>query len=211
LFRRLYIPDPPPSYYEQDGLGSVTSLSNVSGAVANSYVYDAFGNTTASSGTLTSPFQYTGRDYDSETGLRYYRARYYSADNSRFLSEDPVRFEAGTNFYRYVKNRPTVFADPEGLGEKPKQVCFCESLNEKTDLIWPFPKGCFYSCACIPDTTSGILETTTPDITWIFFPKGVIRETCGTGWKCPRLVIAERTRDIVRGTVGQFKIRSYVW
>src|SRR5205085_1650095 len=77
-------------YYEQDGLGSVTSLSGSAASLGNTYVYDAFGSLTASTGTFLNPFQYTGRDYDIETGLRYYRARYYSPELGRFLSEDPI-------------------------------------------------------------------------------------------------------------------------
>src|SRR5207244_1533767 len=46
-------------YYEADGLGSVTSLSTTSGAVAANYVYDSFGNLTSSTGTLTNSFRYT--------------------------------------------------------------------------------------------------------------------------------------------------------
>ncbi len=65
------------SYYHADGLGSVTSLSNSAGALAQSYTFDSFGKQTASSGSLVNPFQYTGRESDSETGLYYYRARYY--------------------------------------------------------------------------------------------------------------------------------------
>ena len=57
------------SYYEQDGLGSITSLSNAAGAVAETYTYDSYGKSTASTGTLTNPFQYTGREFDSETTL----------------------------------------------------------------------------------------------------------------------------------------------
>jgi uncharacterized protein RhaS with RHS repeats len=64
-------------FYEQDGLGSVTSLTNSSGALAQTYTFDSFGNTTNSSGSVSNPFRYTGRDFDSETGLYYYRARYY--------------------------------------------------------------------------------------------------------------------------------------
>src|SRR5262249_6225484 len=89
------------SYYEQDGLGSVTSLTSIGGALANTYVYDSFGNLANSNGTTTNPYQYTGRDFDAETGLRYYRARYYDPTTARFLSEDPVSFAGGgTSFYR---------------------------------------------------------------------------------------------------------------
>jgi len=60
------------SYFHADGLGSVTSLSNSAGSVANTYTYDSFGKLTASSGSLLNPFQYTARESDSETGLYYY-------------------------------------------------------------------------------------------------------------------------------------------
>ncbi len=75
-----------PSYYEQDGIGSVSTLSNSAGALANTYTYDSFGNLTASTGTLSNFFQYTARESDSENTLYYYRARYYDPTIGRFLS-----------------------------------------------------------------------------------------------------------------------------
>jgi RHS repeat-associated protein len=103
------------SYYEADALGSVISLSNSNAGLTNSYVYDSFGNVTASTGTLTNPFQFTARDADSESGLYYYRARYYAPQIGRFLSEDPIRFEGGIDFFAYVHNNPARFKDSSGL------------------------------------------------------------------------------------------------
>ena len=100
-----------------DGLGSITSLTSGSGQLANSYVYDSFGNLTASTGAVTNPFQYTGREFDSETGLYYYRARFYDPAVGRFTSEDPIAFGGGMNFYRYVRNAPPEFTDPSGLAD----------------------------------------------------------------------------------------------
>jgi len=121
-------------FYQQDSLGSVTSLTNSAGTVAQTYTYDSFGNTTASSGSFTNPFRYAGRDFDSDTGLYYYRARYYDPQPGRFLSEDPLRFGISANsgprltfltsaamrgrsadFYTYVSNRPINDRDPMGL------------------------------------------------------------------------------------------------
>ncbi|MGH9746028.1 MAG: RHS repeat-associated core domain-containing protein [Candidatus Acidiferrales bacterium] len=107
------------SYYEADGLGSVTSLTSGAGAIANTYTYDSFGKLTASTGSITNRFQYTARELDSETGLYYYRARYYDPTVGRFLSEDPVHFMAGTNFYRYVNNNPGLLVDPTGFCPSP--------------------------------------------------------------------------------------------
>jgi RHS repeat-associated protein len=60
-------------------------------------------------------YGYTGREQDGETGLDYYRARYYDASNGRFISEDPLGFGAGDgNLTRYVGNNPTNFTDPSG-------------------------------------------------------------------------------------------------
>jgi RHS repeat-associated protein len=103
------------AYYEQDGLGSVTSLTGATGALANSYTFDSFGKLTASTGALANPFQFTGRDFDSETGINFYRARYFDQNIGRFVSEDPIKFMGGINFYRYASNSPTNLTDPAGL------------------------------------------------------------------------------------------------
>jgi RHS repeat-associated protein len=103
------------SYYQADGLGSVTSLTDGAGGVAASYVYDSFGNLSSSTGTLTNTFRYTGREFDSETGLYYYRARYYDSAVGRFLNQDPIKFRGGMNFYAYVGNTPVNTNDSSGL------------------------------------------------------------------------------------------------
>jgi len=104
------------SFYQADGLGSITSLSNGTGSLAQTYTFDSFGNLTNSSGSLTNPFQYTGREFDPETGLYYYRARYYDQTFGRFISEDPIGFGSAQNdFYDYVSNSPLGAFDPSGL------------------------------------------------------------------------------------------------
>jgi RHS repeat-associated protein len=129
------------SYYEVDGLGTATSLSNAAGALAQTYTFDSFGNLTASSGSLTNPFRYTGREWDTETNLQFSRFRYYDPGVGRFLSEDPLGFKAGANFYAYVDNRPTRYRDPLGLiRDCAQEQIDCFNKCYQGSLPWPF--GC---------------------------------------------------------------------
>lgn len=99
----------------KDALGSTIGLVDASGNVATTYGYDPFGGTTVSGATNSNPFQYTGRENESN-GLYYYRARYYSPQLHRFISEDPLGFAgSGANFYAYAGNNPANFTDPTGL------------------------------------------------------------------------------------------------
>jgi RHS repeat-associated protein len=63
------------------------------------------------------PSSYRGEQYDSDLGLYYLRARYYNPNTGRFLSEDPIGFRAGPNFYAYTYDDPTDYRDP--LGKDP--------------------------------------------------------------------------------------------
>jgi RHS repeat-associated protein len=107
------------SYYHADGLGSVNALSQINRSYDEIYKYDSFGVRLSFDGTVTNPFQYTARERDDETSLYYYRARYYDTSVGRFVSEDPIRFSGGADFYTYVDNDPPNFSDPNGL----KKVC----------------------------------------------------------------------------------------
>ena len=78
-------------YYHYDGLGSVIALSDDNGSIVERYSYDVFGEPNRTS-NVGNPYLFTGRRYDNETGLYYYRARYYSADLGRFLQTDPIGY-----------------------------------------------------------------------------------------------------------------------
>jgi RHS repeat-associated protein len=140
------------SFYEQDGIGSVTSLTSAGGALASTYTFDSFGKTTNSTGTLTNPFRYTGREFDTETSLYYYRTRYYDAIAGRFISEDRLQFLAGMDFYSYVLNEPTNYADPSGLQlypPVPVAVLPPSSGSSSLPRLGP-PTPCNNTCAEYP-------------------------------------------------------------
>ena len=111
-------------YYLTDANMNVTSLVDTSGDAIERYLYDPYGRltiynadctATRSSSSYTNPTLYTGRELDPETGLCYYRARYYSAELGRFLGRDPIGIAGGVNLCGYVANRPSSATDPFGL------------------------------------------------------------------------------------------------
>jgi RHS repeat-associated protein len=81
--------------------------------------YDAFGNITSESNTTFGDrYKWTGREFDSLTGLQYNRARAYDAPLGRWTGQDPIGFGAGDDdIYRYVNNNPLQGIDPSGLDE----------------------------------------------------------------------------------------------
>ncbi len=102
-------------FYHTDGLGSITDLTNSTGTIAQSYVYDSFGQIITVTSGLENPYTYTGRELDNESGLYFYRRRYYDPMVGRFLQEDPIGFLGGVNKYAYTLNNPINFTDPSGL------------------------------------------------------------------------------------------------
>ena len=107
-------------FYHQDASGSVAALSNASGALAESYAYSPYGRVSAPSGPgIGNPYLYAGREFDTETGLYYNRARFYDPVLGRFLHPDPIGLVDSLNLYAYVGGNPVNFVDPLGLFAYP--------------------------------------------------------------------------------------------
>jgi RHS repeat-associated protein len=106
--------NPGTSYYHFDGLGSVVALTDDEGDTVQVYEYDVYGRVGASDASHPNRIMFTGREYDKETGLYYYRARYYNPQIGRFLQTDPVGYGAGMNWYAYCGNNSTNGVDPSG-------------------------------------------------------------------------------------------------
>ncbi len=106
-------------YYQADVLGSIVTLTDSTGQIEERYRYDSFGKPAAAS-ALGNPFLFTGREWDRESGLYYYRARFYDPSIGRFLRPDPRWSPTSTqslNHYVYVSNNPVNAVDPSGLAE----------------------------------------------------------------------------------------------
>jgi len=100
------------------------------------YDYDAFGNIkcTPFPHWIKQPYTFTGREFDSDTGLYYYRARYYDPKVGRFVTRDPIGFKGGINQYAYAGNNPVNWTDPTGLayGSDCRAKCGIDCANKAT-------------------------------------------------------------------------------
>jgi RHS repeat-associated protein len=110
-----------PTYYLDDGLGSVRGTAGTAGTLAGSADYDVFGAARNTSGVQPGAgVGFTGQQTDAETGFQYLRARDFNPSTGRFLSADSVIPNGpgtqGYNLYAYVANNPTSWADPSGQG-----------------------------------------------------------------------------------------------
>ncbi len=107
-------------FYHADGLGSITEITDTAGVVKQRYTYSSFGKIESQlDPNFIQPYTFTAREFDLETGLHFYRARYYDASLGRFLGEDALRgwpdLPQSLNLFSYVRNDPANFLDPYGL------------------------------------------------------------------------------------------------
>ena len=100
-------------WYFNDAQGSTRALLDSTGAIAGTYTYDGYGNTTHT-GNATTPLQYTGAYTDPESGFLYLRARYYDPATAQFVTVDPAIGASGTA-YGYAGDNPANASDSSGL------------------------------------------------------------------------------------------------
>jgi RHS repeat-associated protein len=102
-----------------DALGSVIATTVADGSVKSETLYDAWGNPVLRTGISANKFAYTGHQADPETGLYYFKARYYDPVIGRFISQDPMEGlddePASYHRYLYAYGNPLFYTDPTGM------------------------------------------------------------------------------------------------
>ncbi|MDD2600934.1 MAG: RHS repeat-associated core domain-containing protein [Kiritimatiellae bacterium] len=141
------------TYYAlADANGNITEYLNDSGTVVAHYEYDAFGNTSASSGDMVDDFvfRFSSKYLDAETGLYYYGYRYYDPVTGRWLNRDPKGERSGLLLYGFVRNDAANVFDLLGL--------LTMSVNPKTSEGLPWMKGNAYDLKTGKPAEMGTLE-----------------------------------------------------
>jgi len=158
-------------FYHQNALWSVEAVTDAAGGAVERYAYDAYGQPDISDGAglpvpgnswgvphsaIGNPYMFTGRQFDEERGLYFYRARFHDPRLGRFLQRDPLDPQDGLNLYEYAASRPGFFADPTGLevtcvtpisleltvgGGVAVTVQYCEDECDNWAWVWvPSPR-----------------------------------------------------------------------
>ncbi len=129
-------------YLHYDQQSSTRILTSSTGTKEASFTYDAYGNQTGHTGTVTTPLGYDGQYTDSDTELIYLRARYYDPGTGQFISNDPQVMETRAP-YAYASDNPLSIGDPTGLTPWSPKIKEAQSKCQSWKA-WHSKKSPFY-------------------------------------------------------------------
>jgi RHS repeat-associated protein len=180
-----------------DNQRTVRDIISSDGSLLNHVSYNSFGQVSErTNSTYSFLYGYTGREIDEETDLNYYRARYYDSSIGRFITQDPIGFNAGdTNLYRYVNNNPINLIDPLGLGNR---------------LVWQIREQTLSNGSSV--TTYGVDESYNNTTVQVYRPKGSLFPSgvkIGVNKNQPKLgnlsIIKDKTHALIEFVPGPAK------
>ncbi len=116
-------------YYSLNSLGSVSVITDSTGAVKNTYAYDPWGNSLGKTEAVSNPWQFAGGFLDATTGLYKFGTRYYSPMLGRWTQQDSVGGSVGKvgsgNAYVYAGDAPVMRTDPSGQNSLQTNAFLC--------------------------------------------------------------------------------------
>jgi RHS repeat-associated protein len=158
-----------------DGNGNIIAWVDLAtGAKVSETDYDAFGNVIQISGTNPTPFGFSTKYLDSETGLNYYGFRYYNPSTGRWLSRDPIGERGGKNLYGMVDNNPVKFWDYLGLEKtfRSEEAAANAALKEAYTLWRNLVKSNPTSRRIIETEFGGIIGIHCSGVKWTYSGPG---------------------------------------
>ena len=120
----------PIEHFTYDALGSTVALTLGNGAVAKTDYYEAYGNTTSSTGSSANNRLSHTKERDFSLGLDNHGFRYFDPETGRYITRDPIGYGDGLNVYLYVHNNPINGIDPLGLAPKVEEGEVSASVPE---------------------------------------------------------------------------------
>ena len=125
-------------WYHYDGLGSVVALTDESGSDVCQWKYDEYGNPLRNCPVLNH-YAYTGREYDRETGMFHFFARYYDTKAGLWIAQDPYRGLYGRpktlNRYVYVEGNPINYSDRFGYSSDDEEENYGDEIELTGNII----------------------------------------------------------------------------
>jgi RHS repeat-associated protein len=178
-------------YLLHDGHGSTNALLDETGAVVESYLYDAFGTLRGGLSAPATSYLYNGQPHDPRTGLYYLRARHYQPENGRFLSRDTFYNTPDNptelNRYVYSANNPVTLADPTGLVAAVEYGVTLKPSEERLREHARYVNGITPSSG--PDATalfsSAALMATADQLAVEMLAAILLRDIPDQGWRMP--------------------------
>ena len=160
-------------YYQYDPNGSVRLLTDGTGAITDTYTYNAFGNLLAQTGTTVNSYLYNGQQYDANTGFYYLRARYMNPSTGTFISMDPAQgsiFDpVSLHKYLYANANPIMNCDPSGRETK-------EMTMAAVAIV-----GILASAFIISEAYLQFVKVSNPNATGTIDTQSIIHDLCDQG------------------------------
>jgi len=158
-------------FYHSNQQYSISAITDSNGNLSERYGYNAYGKPVIITDSILvdNPYFFTGRQLDSETGLFYFRARYYDASLGQFISRDPLNYVDGMNLYRgyFASNGLDAFGlDDSDQTKKPTVPPadimpghIVTMITDKAVVTEKNPSASFALWVELPESQRGRIET----------------------------------------------------